>query len=212
MIMQNTVTSADADWSGMSEDETVTNRNALKPERSRTFLEIVVSYPVFCAYPEYEGKPYYAIKYEEKGETIIGFGTYKPEVLSQYLRQYFLLSAEPEQKNQKTTFNVQVKVDFDYMKALLDDIENLQAYKLFEGDDMVLVNIEDIKGILTKHVKAKEIQLERKKGEWVYNGIRGRFPACKCSICGHYENADWALLQGVNYCPHCGADMRIGDE
>lgn len=49
---------------------------------------------------------------------------------------------------------------------------------------------------------------EWKKGEWVYDGIRGRFPACKCSICGHYENADWALLQGVNFCPHCGADMR----
>lgn len=51
---------------------------------------------------------------------------------------------------------------------------------------------------------------EQKKGEWVYDGIRGRFPACKCSICGHYENADWALLQGVNYCPNCGADMRGG--
>lgn len=49
---------------------------------------------------------------------------------------------------------------------------------------------------------------ERKKGEWVYDGIRGRFPACKCSICGHYENADWAILQGANFCPHCGADMR----
>lgn len=49
---------------------------------------------------------------------------------------------------------------------------------------------------------------ERKTGEWMYDGIRGRFPACKCSICGHYENADWALLQGANYCPNCGADMR----
>ena len=98
MTMQNTVTSADADWSGMSEDETMTNCNALKPERSRTFLEIVVSYPVFCAYPEYEGKPYYAIKYEEKDEIIIGFGTYKPEVLSQYLREYFLPFTEPERK------------------------------------------------------------------------------------------------------------------
>ena len=48
---------------------------------------------------------------------------------------------------------------------------------------------------------------ERKKGEWIYDGIRGRFPACKCSICGHYENADWALSQGVNYCPNCGAEM-----
>ena len=80
----------------MSDDETVTNCNALKPERSRTFLEIVVSYPAFCTYPEYEGKPYYAIKFEENGETIVGFGTYKPEVLSQYLQEYFIPSAEPE--------------------------------------------------------------------------------------------------------------------
>lgn len=50
---------------------------------------------------------------------------------------------------------------------------------------------------------------EQKRGEWIYDGIRGRFPACKCSICGHYENADWALLQGVNYCPNCGARMEM---
>ena len=51
------------------------------------------------------------------------------------------------------------------------------------------------------------VKSERKKGEWIYDGKRGRFPACKCSICGHYENADWAILQGVNFCPHCGAEM-----
>ena len=77
-------------------DESVTNRNALKPERSRTFLELVVSYPAICTYPEYEGKPYYAIQFEENGETIVGFGTYKPEVLSQYLQEYFIPSAESE--------------------------------------------------------------------------------------------------------------------
>ena len=49
---------------------------------------------------------------------------------------------------------------------------------------------------------------ERKRGKWIYEGKRGRFPACKCSICGHYENADWAMLQGANFCPNCGADMR----
>ena len=73
----------------------------IKPGQSRKFLEIVVEYHELCTYPEYEGKPYYAIKYEEKGEIIIGFGTYKPEVLSQYLRQYFLPSAEPERKTGK---------------------------------------------------------------------------------------------------------------
>ncbi len=55
---------------------------------------------------------------------------------------------------------------------------------------------------------APDAEPERKKGEWVYDGIRGRFPACKCSICGHYENADWAILQGANFCSNCGADMR----
>jgi hypothetical protein len=75
-------------------------RNApdAEPERKtgRKFLEIVVNYPKVCTYPEYEDKPYYSIKYEENGEMIVGFGTYKPEVLSQYLREYFISPAEPE--------------------------------------------------------------------------------------------------------------------
>lgn len=58
----------------------------------RKFEEIVVEYPPaeLCTYPEYRGKPYFSIKYEENGEHIIGFGTYKPEVLSRYLQEYFI--------------------------------------------------------------------------------------------------------------------------
>ena len=58
----------------------------------RKFEEIVVKYPPadLCTYTEYIGKPYFSIKYEENGEHIIGFGTYKPEVLSMYLREYFI--------------------------------------------------------------------------------------------------------------------------
>lgn len=60
--------------------------------RERKFEEIVVEYPnaELCTYPEYRGKPYFSIKYEENGEHIIGFGTYKPEVLSRYLQEYFI--------------------------------------------------------------------------------------------------------------------------
>lgn len=48
-----------------------------------------------------------------------------------------------------------------------------------------------------------------KHGRWVYEGKRGRFPACRCSECGNVENADWAILgDNVNYCPHCGAKMN----
>ena len=62
----------------------------------KKFIEIVVEYPKICSYPEYKGKPYYTIKYSEKDEIFIGFGTYKPEVLSQYLQDYFISSVEPE--------------------------------------------------------------------------------------------------------------------
>ena len=47
-----------------------------------------------------------------------------------------------------------------------------------------------------------------KHGKWIYKGVRGRFPACECSVCGNVENADWAVLgDNVNYCPNCGAKM-----
>ena len=48
-----------------------------------------------------------------------------------------------------------------------------------------------------------------KHGKWIYEGVRGRFPACRCSVCGNVENADWAMISGkVNYCPNCGAKME----
>ena len=56
------------------------------------FIGIEVSYPPpeVCCYPEYKGKPYFAIKYKEDGQYIVGFGTYNPEVLSRYIKKYFI--------------------------------------------------------------------------------------------------------------------------
>lgn len=69
-----------------------------QPESTRTFVELVVRHPnpELCAYKEYKGKPYYSIKYIENGETYVGYGTYNPEVLSQYLKEYFISSSQPE--------------------------------------------------------------------------------------------------------------------
>lgn len=70
----------------------IANGTPLPKGHGKNFEEIVVEYPPseLCTYPEHRGKPYFSIKYEENGEHFIGFGTYKPEVLSSYLREYFI--------------------------------------------------------------------------------------------------------------------------
>lgn len=70
--------------------------SAQPEQHERVFKGIVVEYPTYNTYPEYEGKPYFSIKYTENGQEFIGYGTYKPEVLSEYLKEYFLPSAQPE--------------------------------------------------------------------------------------------------------------------
>lgn len=62
---------------------------------ARVFQGIVVEYPSISVYPEYEGKPYFSIKYTENGQEFIGYGTYKPEVLSEYLKEYFMPPTQP---------------------------------------------------------------------------------------------------------------------
>jgi hypothetical protein len=53
---------------------------------------------------------------------------------------------------------------------------------------------------------------EVRHGRWEYKGKRGRFPACRCSICGNIENADWVILgDNVNYCPNCGSRMDLDE-
>lgn len=66
------------------------------PQSDREFIEVMVKYPPpeICTYPEYRGKPYYSILYKENGEEVVGFGTYKPEVLSEYIRNYFITVPE----------------------------------------------------------------------------------------------------------------------
>lgn len=78
---------------------TADTTNSTADTISRQFEEIVVRYPSvdLCNYPEHKGKPYFSIRYKENGENHIGYGTYKPEVLSQYLRDYFMPPAQPEE-------------------------------------------------------------------------------------------------------------------
>lgn len=55
---------------------------------------------------------------------------------------------------------------------------------------------------------APTIEPQRKRGEWIdvddyYNRISG-----KCSVCGWESHMYEDDVVGMDYCPHCGADMR----
>ena len=85
---------------------------------SRRFVELLAEYhdPELCSYKEYKGKPYFSIKYIENGEEYIGYGTYNPKVLSQYLKEYFISSAQP---NLQPTCN-QLATDAISRQAAID--------------------------------------------------------------------------------------------
>ena len=67
-------------------------------QHERIFQEIVVEYPLNSPYLEYIGKPYFSIKYMENGQEFIGYGTYTLEVLSEYLKEYFMPFAQSKQE------------------------------------------------------------------------------------------------------------------
>lgn len=98
------VTSDDEEWLKMAikalEQESTTKENLVVEDcMKREFIEIVVNYPSadLCTYPEYKGKPYYSILYrDEDSRNHVGFGTYKIEMLSQWIKQYFMSDIQPK--------------------------------------------------------------------------------------------------------------------
>lgn len=94
----------------------------------------------------------------------------------------------------------------DLLDNIKRTIDTLQAH----GDANYIRGLRDAMRIVEA---APAIEQERKKGRWIYEGARGRFPVCRCSVCGNRENADWAvLLDNVNYCPNCGTEMGGEDD
>lgn len=84
MSMENNCIIGNAVFDGIPYEE--------RPQGEYEFIEILAQYVPndICTYPEYKGKPYYSIHYKQSGEEFVGFGTYNPEVLSRYLKEYFM--------------------------------------------------------------------------------------------------------------------------
>lgn len=157
----------------------------------REFEEIVVEYPPedLCTYPEYKGKPYFGIKYKENEKEIVGYGTYKPEVLSQYLKNYFI-----------STTKDYLGVDAISRQAINGYIDYILSHgmgkkKSFEFIKKFVANLPPV------------TPQESRKGHWIeeFNDLEGevRFT---CSSCGKYQ------LFGTDFCYHCGSDNREVEE
>ena len=84
-------------------------------------------------------------------------------------------------------------------QAAIDALRAMQTYKLFAGDDMLLI---DQAGAQTELMLLPPAQPEPKRGKWVLvcdnNGMH-----FICNKCGA-----WRYHQEQKFCGECGADMR----
>ena len=65
--------------------------------------------------------------------------------------------------------------------------------------------------------ECKAINVERKKGKWIYGEDEYGIDGYHCDKCGFFVPWDYAhtfinYIGNYNYCPNCGADMREVDE
>lgn len=99
---------------------------------------------------------------------------------------------------------IPIEIVFDDINSVIDELGKLQTYKLYEGDDMTLVDAHDVVGVLMRHVKAREAHGMR--GRWIAHegGKFVGFPYMhyECDQCRAFEPTE------TNFCPNCGADMR----
>ena len=96
--------------------------------------------------------------------------------------------------------------------AALEAIRTMQTYKLFSGDDMILIDKAQVQ---TELMMLPSAQPERKTGRWIESNPQDS-KLCRlmtCSECGKayivninvpYE--DWT--EAHKFCIECGADMR----
>ena len=53
---------------------------------------------------------------------------------------------------------IPIEIVFDDVNSVIDELGELQKYKLGEGDDMTLVDVDDVADVLTRRVMAREVK------------------------------------------------------
>jgi len=95
-------------------------------------------------------------------------------------------------------------------QAALEKIRKMQTYKMFAGDDMLLIDQAEAQ---TELMMLPPEEPERKTGRWIdITNDESIDMEYKCSECG-FEMFLWSAL--TNFCPNCGAKMegwKVADE
>ena len=94
-------------------------------------------------------------------------------------------------------------------QAAVDTLRKMQTYKLFAGDDMLLINQAEAQ---TELMMLPPAQPERKTGHWVETGDEP-YDEWECDVCGFVIDGSGCIdpeeyRDVYKFCPNCGADMR----
>lgn len=77
-----------------------------------------------------------------------------------------------------------------------------------DDDGFICCGVEDLDALIGAQITSDVV--ERKKGNWV--GIDDEpCETFECDNCG-FVLEDWNQGALYNFCPHCGADMRKGED
>ena len=93
-----------------------------------------------------------------------------------------------------------------------DALRKMQTYKLFSGDDMLLI---DQAGAMTELMLLPPAELKRIRGKWIYgeDSIADCVDGYRCDQCGLFVPWDYThksidYIKDYNFCPNCGAMME----
>lgn len=94
-------------------------------------------------------------------------------------------------------------------QAALEAIGTIQTYKLFSGDDMILIEKAQVEKEL---MMLPSIQPEHKTGHWVEIGDEP-YDEWECDVCGFVIDGSGCIdpeeyRDIYRFCPNCGANMR----
>ena len=109
---------------------------------------------------------------------------------------------EVAQPNLQPTCN-QLATNTISRQAAIDALRKMQTYKMFSGDDMLLI---DQAGAMTELMLLPPA--EPKRGKWIHHPEIGWGETWLCDQCGEKTTSTVMGKPRANFCPNCGADMR----